>query len=116
MRKLLVPVLALAVTAGSALPALGATRIRVGDNYFVRAGGVPTVKVDKGTRVKWVFRGDSPHNVKVEQRPRLVRLLEQDVGLVRQDDDEEGHLPDLLLRPRRRRPEHEARRPLTGPG
>jgi plastocyanin len=69
VRKLLVPVLALAVTAGSASPGLGATRIRVGDNYFVRASGVPTVKVDKGTRVKWVFRGDSPHNVKVSSGP-----------------------------------------------
>ncbi len=68
MRKLLVPVLVLAVTAVSAAPA-AAARVRVGDNYFVRASGVPTVKVDKGTRVRWVFRGDSPHNVKVISGP-----------------------------------------------
>ena len=35
----------------SAAPALAATkRVKVGDNYFVRDGGVPTVTVNKGTR------------------------------------------------------------------
>jgi plastocyanin len=56
--------------AGTAAPAVAATkRVVVGDNYFVRDGGVPTVTVAKGTRVKWVWRGESLHNVKVVKGP-----------------------------------------------
>ena len=70
MRKLLVPVLTAAMLGGAAVPALAATkRVKVGDNYFVRDGGVPTVSVARNTRVKWVWRGDSVHNVKVTQGP-----------------------------------------------
>jgi plastocyanin len=72
LRKLLIPVVlvlaagALAVFASSAP---SATRVKVGDNYFVRASGVPTISVAKGTRVKWVWRGRSLHNVKVVRGP-----------------------------------------------
>jgi plastocyanin len=52
-----------------AASAPSATRIKVGDNYFVRASGVPTVKVSKGTRVRWVWRGRSLHNVHVKRGP-----------------------------------------------
>ena len=70
MRKLLVGVLVLALAGVSAAPALAATkRVKVGDNYFVRAKGVPTVTVSKGTRVKWYWAGDSLHNVKVAAGP-----------------------------------------------
>jgi len=69
LRKLLVPVLATAVAAALASPALGATRVKVGDNYFVRASGVPTVTVSRNTVVKWVWKGSSLHNVKVASGP-----------------------------------------------
>ena len=46
MRKLIVIVLALAVAAALAATALAATKsVKVGDNYFVRSSGVPTVSV-----------------------------------------------------------------------
>ena len=69
MRKLIVAVLTCALAGAAAAPVSAAVRVKVGDNFFVRDGGVPTVRVDKGTRVKWVFRGDSPHNVKVDSGP-----------------------------------------------
>ena len=70
MRKLLVPVLVVAFAGASAVPALGATKkVTVGDNYFVKARGVPTVTVAKNTRVKWVWKGKSLHNVKVFAGP-----------------------------------------------
>ena len=46
-----------------------ATRVNIGDNYFVRPSGVPTVTVSKGTRVRWVWTGESLHNVKVKRGP-----------------------------------------------
>ena len=55
MRKLLVLVVLAAAAALSAVfaaSAPSATRVNVGDNYFVRSSGVPTVTVSKGTRVK----------------------------------------------------------------
>jgi plastocyanin len=74
LRKPTVPVTASLVVAGllwpAVAPAAAATRtVTVGDNYFVRDGGVPTVTVSKRTRVKWVWRGKSLHNVKVTRGP-----------------------------------------------
>ena len=69
-KLLLVPALAAAGAATIAIaPADSATRIRVGDNYFVRPSGVPTVTVSKGATVKWVFTGRSFHNVHVTRGP-----------------------------------------------
>ena len=74
MRKL---ILLFVLAAAGGLMALfaasapSATRVKIGDNYFVRSSGVPTVTVSKGTRVRWVWRGRSLHNVKVTKGPRL---------------------------------------------
>lgn len=73
MRKLF---LALAIAALAAVPvtAWAATKtVKVGDNYFVRARGVPTVSVSKGTTVKWVNRGRAPHNVVVTRGPQKFK-------------------------------------------
>ena len=69
MRKLLVPVLTLALLGAAALPAMAITRVKIGDNYFVREAGVPVVTVTKNSRVKWVWTGESRHNVKVVKGP-----------------------------------------------
>jgi plastocyanin len=72
MRKSIVIVLALAACAAAALTAtaLAATKsVKVGDNYYVRASGVPKVTVSKGTTVAWRFRGSSPHTVTVSRGP-----------------------------------------------
>jgi plastocyanin len=72
LRKLIafaVLVVAGALLATFAASAPSATRVKIGDNYFVRSTGVPTVTVSKGTRVKWVWRGENSHNVKVVRGP-----------------------------------------------
>lgn len=60
-----------AVSLGVGVPAaLAATKsIKVGDDYFVRSKGVPTVTVKKGTTVKWKWVGGAPHNVTVSKGP-----------------------------------------------
>ena len=68
-KLLLVPALATAALAVGVPAANSAREIKVGDNYFVRSSGVPTVSVSKGTVVKWVWKGKSLHNVKVKKGP-----------------------------------------------
>ena len=70
MRKLVVPAIVAGLFLAAVAPALAATkRLTVGDNFFVRDGGVPKVTVDRGTKVKWVWKGHSAHNVKVARGP-----------------------------------------------
>jgi len=70
VRKLmLVPAVALLTLTTGVPAAMSAREVKVGDNYFVRPSGVPTVTVSKGTKVKWVWKGDSVHNVKVTKGP-----------------------------------------------
>ena len=74
MRKLLVALLLAAASAVLAVPALAATRtVKVGDDYFVRKGSVPTVTVKKGTKVTWRFSGKDMHNVSVTKGPVKFR-------------------------------------------
>jgi plastocyanin len=70
MRKLFLVVLALAALAVAASTAFAATKsVKVGDNYYVRSRGVPTVTVSKGTKVKWRFVTDTGHSVTVKRGP-----------------------------------------------
>ena len=71
MRRILVLTAAVAACGMLAAPAQTApTRsIAIGDNYFVRPSGVPTVTVKKGTRVTWRWTGDSLHDVDVSRGP-----------------------------------------------
>ena len=61
----------LALVAGPAQA--GRKSVRVGDNYFVRASGVPVVSVDRGTTVTWRWHGSAPHNVVVTRGPKKFR-------------------------------------------
>ena len=64
------PLALILVVLAAAAPAAGATRnVKVGDDYYVRAGDPPTVSVKKGTRVKWNWRGSRLHNVVVQRGP-----------------------------------------------
>jgi plastocyanin len=57
-----------------ATPAFAATRkVSVGDNFFVRDSGTPTVTVGKGTKVTWVWNGRSLHNVTATLGPAKFR-------------------------------------------
>ena len=59
-----------AVVAGPTLSASAAGKsVTVGDNYFVKKSGTPTVTVTKGTTVTWRFTGKLPHTVKVKSGP-----------------------------------------------
>jgi plastocyanin len=70
MRKLFLVVLAVAALAVAASTAFAATKsVKVGDNYYVRSRGVPTVTVSKGTKVKWRFATDTGHSVTVKRGP-----------------------------------------------
>ena len=62
MRLLLIALVLALVAAG---PATAKTRnVKIGDNYFVRPGSPkPTVKVRKGTIVRWNWTGSHSHNV-----------------------------------------------------
>ena len=70
MRKLIVIAISACVLAVLAAGAMAATKsIKVGDDYYVRASGVPKVTVSKGTTVRWRFAGDNPHTVTVSKGP-----------------------------------------------
>jgi plastocyanin len=71
MRRATVLGLAAAMFAGLAAPASTATTrsIKIGDDYFVRDGSSPTITVKRNTRVTWLWRGDSAHNVTVSRGP-----------------------------------------------
>jgi plastocyanin len=70
MRKLIVIALAACALVALSATAFAATkRVKVGDDYYVRSSGVPTVTVSKGDTVRWRFAGDSPHTVTVSKGP-----------------------------------------------
>lgn len=43
--------------------------VKVGDNWFVRARGVPTVTVQRRDSVSWKWVGRQPHNLRVTRGP-----------------------------------------------
>jgi plastocyanin len=74
LRKLLVLALVGAMLAVVASQAFAASRsVKVGDNYFVRSSGVPTVTVKKGSTVTWRFAGNNLHTVVVRSGPVKFR-------------------------------------------
>jgi plastocyanin len=73
MRKLLVVLLIATLIAGIAATALARRTVRVGDSWFVRPSGVPTVTVQRGETVVWRFIGRRRHNVTVRSGPVRFR-------------------------------------------
>ncbi|HEY1286418.1 MAG TPA: hypothetical protein VGF04_10040 [Solirubrobacterales bacterium] len=74
MRKLLVLALVAAMLAILATQAFAAGRsVKVGDDYFVRPSGVPTITVKKNTTVTWRFAGRNLHTVVVSSGPSKFR-------------------------------------------
>jgi plastocyanin len=81
LRKVTASLVVVGLLGPAVTPAVASTRnVAVGDNYFVRASGVPTVTVDKGTKVRWVWRGKSLHNVKVAKGPATFGSASQTSG------------------------------------
>jgi len=81
MRRLLIAVAVSAIVAVLAIPAFAATKtVKIGDDFFVRDTGVPTVTVKKNDTVKWNFTGDSPHNVTVKSGPAKFKSTTRSSG------------------------------------
>lgn len=77
MKRLAVLAAAAVASAALAVPALAATKtITVGDDVF----RPKAVTVKKGTTVRWVWRGTSPHNVAVASGPQRFRSQVQASG------------------------------------
>ncbi len=73
MRKLIAPLVIAGLLGPAVAPAVAGAAINVGDNYFVRKSGVPTVTVAKGKKVTWKWIGKSVHNVSVTKGPATFR-------------------------------------------
>jgi plastocyanin len=74
MRKLLIASLIAAVSAVLATQAFAASRsVKIGDDFFVRKGSMPTVTVRKGTKVTWRWTGKDLHNIAVTRGPSKFR-------------------------------------------
>ncbi|HEU4657775.1 MAG TPA: plastocyanin/azurin family copper-binding protein [Capillimicrobium sp.] len=70
MKRAIAAVLAAGACAVAAVPALAATKtVAVKDDFF----SPKSMTVGKGTTVKWVWKGKSPHNVTVVSGPRKFR-------------------------------------------
>jgi plastocyanin len=65
----------------AAIPASAATRtLKVGDNWFVRSAGVPTVTIKRGDTVRWRWIGNRRHNVTVRSGPARFKSRTQTNG------------------------------------
>jgi plastocyanin len=109
MRKLLPLVLlaALAATLLAAVPALSARKsVEVDDNYFVREGSPPTVRVNRGDTVVWEWEGQNPHNVRAARGPVRFKSRTQRSGTYRKRMTRRGtyrivcdvHPPNMRMR------------------
>jgi plastocyanin len=67
--------LALILALLVAAPAAAAPReVTVGDDFFVRKGSPPTVKVRKGKVVKFVWTGSRQHNIVTVDGPGKAKI------------------------------------------
>lgn len=81
VRRRVVAVTALVACTAPVLPALAAsTSVKVGDNYFVRASGTPTVTVKRTDTVTWRWSGKEKHNVTVRSGPARFASRTQRTG------------------------------------
>lgn len=74
MNRLLAILLAVAVCAALAVPALAGTRaVKVADNYFVKRGKPQTVTIRRGSSLRFEWQGRTSHNVVVARGPQKFR-------------------------------------------
>jgi plastocyanin len=75
--RLAVLVVPLAVAGAVAVPALAATKtVAVKDDFF----SPKALTIAKGTTLKWVWKGESFHNVSVQSGPATFRSSLQRTG------------------------------------
>ena len=68
-RRVLILPLVVALLPATAASASKTKTVSVKDDFF----GVSSLTVKKGTTVKWVWAGESPHNVNVTKGPKKFR-------------------------------------------
>jgi plastocyanin len=108
MRKLLIlPILVLAALLVGVSPAAAKPRnVKVGDDFFVRKGSVPTVTVKKGKTVKWRWTGQDQHNVVVQKGPTSFQSALKTKGTFKKKMTKKGtytiicsiHAPDMRMK------------------
>ncbi|HET6506669.1 MAG TPA: plastocyanin/azurin family copper-binding protein [Baekduia sp.] len=77
MKKLVAGGVAVVAAGALAVPALAATKtVQVKDNKFV----AKSITVKKGTTVKWVWKGQAPHDVSVAKGPAKFKSSVQTSG------------------------------------
>lgn len=77
MKKLVAGGVAVVTAGALAVPALAATKsVQVKDNKFV----AKSITVKKGTTVKWVWKGQAPHDVSVTKGPAKFKSKIQTSG------------------------------------
>ena len=105
--------IALILMLAAAAPATAATRnVKIGDDYYVRAGNPPTVTVKKGTTVKWNWTGRRQHNVVVQKGPVTFQSALKRSGSFKRKMRRVGtykiicsiHAPDMAMTLKVRRP------------
>jgi plastocyanin len=98
--------IALILTLVVAAPAAAKTRnVKIGDDYYVKAGTRPTVKVTRGTTVKWNWTGSRQHNVVVQSGPVSFQSALKRSGSYRRKMRRAGtykivcsiHAPDMAM-------------------
>ena len=108
MRRLLIlPILVLAALLVGVAPAAAKTRgVKIGDDFFVRNSGVPTVSVKKGTIVKWNWTGHDQHNVVAQRGPSSFQSPLKKTGSFKKKMKKKGtytivcsiHAPDMRMK------------------
>ena len=105
MMRILPIALTVALLVGAAPAAAKTRNVKVGDDYYVRKGSPPTVKVSKGTTVKWNFRGNDQHNVVVTSGPVSFQSALKKSGSFKRKMKRKGtykivcsiHAPDMRM-------------------
>jgi plastocyanin len=109
MRRLLIlPILVLAALLVGVSPAAAAKprSVKVGDDFFVRKGSVPTVTVKKGKTVRWRWAGHDQHNVVVQKGPTSFQSSLKTSGTFKKTMTKKGtytiicsiHAPDMRMK------------------
>jgi plastocyanin len=99
-------VIALILALAAAAPAAAKTKnVKIGDDYYVRAGNPPRVTVTKGTTVNWNWTGRRQHNVVVRSGPASFQSALKRSGSYRKKLGKRGtykivcsiHAPDMAM-------------------
>jgi plastocyanin len=105
--------IALVLALVLAAPAAAATKnVKVDDDFFVRSGDPPTVKVKRGTTVKFNWTGSRQHNIVTVKGPANIECGLRRRGTCERKARKAGtyklqcsiHAPDMAMTLRVKKP------------